>query len=168
MPNHIMNELAFRDVSQEQIAQIIDATMKDGKVDFSILVPVPLNVWQGSTNSEQEKAFPLNWYQWNRENWGTKWNAYDTTEPEIGSDSVTIRFETAWSPPRPWLAALFNKTGLPFQHNWLDEGAERGRTATFSIHEHFGKTWQEVAATDEMHRHLHVLHWGVEEFSDDA
>lgn len=34
------------------------------------------------------------WYRWNIDNWGTKWNAYDV---EIYED--TIVFYTAWAPP---------------------------------------------------------------------
>lgn len=44
-----------------------------------------------------------NWYDWARENWGTKWNAYDITHEE-GSD--TIEFDTAWSMPEPIIARL--------------------------------------------------------------
>lgn len=38
----------------------------------------------------------VNWYDWDLENWGTKWNANETV-----IDSVVIEFQTAWSIPLP-------------------------------------------------------------------
>lgn len=168
MPNHVINELAFRDVTTERQDNILSAVCNsEGLVDFQILVPIPLNIWLGSTTSEHEKAFRSTWYNWNRENWGTKWNAYSHKPTERTEDSLFLRFETAWAPPYPWLAAVFNKTGISFEHNWLDEGAVRARTGRFFTSDIFGPEWKEQDATDEIHRHLHKLHWGVEEFTDD-
>lgn len=169
MPNHVINEVIFRGVDDAQIGAIIAAACDtEGKVDFRVLIPEPLNIWRGNTGAEHEKVFRRTWYDWNRENWGTKWNAYSHQPTERSSDSLTLRFETAWSPPYPWLAALLNKFGLPFEHNWLDEGAERGRAGTFEVRPEWGAEWKEADAPDELHRHLHKLHWGVEEFEEDA
>lgn len=46
-----------------------------------------------------------NWHSWSKENWGTKWNAYDIVRR---SDEV-IEFQTAWSAPVPVVAALAQK-----------------------------------------------------------
>lgn len=168
MPNHVINELVFRGVNAEQQDAIIAATCDaEGKVDFEILLPPPLNIWMGSSGSAHDKAFRRTWYDWSIENWGTKWNAYSHKPTDRTSDGLILRFETAWAPPYPWLAAVMNKLELSFDHNWLDEGAVRGRSGKFSMEGPFGRDWSEVEATDEMHRHLHKLHWGVEEFTDD-
>jgi len=45
------------------------------------------------------------WHSWNRENWGTKWNAYSQEAREDGA----IKFETAWSTPYPVMEALSRK-----------------------------------------------------------
>lgn len=45
-----------------------------------------------------------NWYDWNIENWGTKWNAYD-----IKIFQNTIEFQTAWSTPEPVIQKLSEK-----------------------------------------------------------
>jgi hypothetical protein len=42
------------------------------------------------------------WYGWQVENWGTKWNAYDIFLHKDG----TIKFETAWSTPDRLIAKL--------------------------------------------------------------
>ena len=46
-----------------------------------------------------------NWYDWNIDNWGTKWNAYDTELSDTG-----ILFYTAWeSPSDELLVAIYEK-----------------------------------------------------------
>jgi hypothetical protein len=49
----------------------------------------------------------ISWYDWSIEKWGTKWDvkpasAFLDDEP----DYLELRFDTAWSPPIPWVAAL--------------------------------------------------------------
>ena len=62
---------------------------------------------------------------WNREKWGTKWNAYET---ERVSDTV-VTFETAWSAPHKVMVELANQTKAAFLHEWADEdtGSNVGR-----------------------------------------
>jgi len=45
------------------------------------------------------------WYDWNIENWGTKWNTYDAELLDI-NESIEYTFNTAWSPPEMAIAAL--------------------------------------------------------------
>jgi hypothetical protein len=170
MPNHVINEIIFRQVDHDTQTNIVGGACNAGRVDFGILVPSPLNLWMGSVGSEHEKKFKRTSLDWNRENWGTKWNAYgDDPHIERGRDTLTLRFQTAWSPPYPWLAALLNKFGLPFEHNWLDEGCERAVSGQFRPDgRNGGPEWSETRASDEMQRHLHKLLWGVEEFADEA
>jgi len=168
MPNHVINELIFRNVDAEQQDAIVAATCDaEGDVDFSILVPAPLNMWNGNTGREHKQAFGRTGLDWSRVNWGTKWNAYSHQATERTADTLILRFETAWAPPYPWLAAVLNKLSLSFAHNWLDEGATRGRAGSFSIEEKWGPEWKEADADDALHRHLHKLHWGVDQFEDE-
>ena len=46
-----------------------------------------------------------NWYDWNRANWGTKWDAY---EPYVNAmtDEIFLSFMTAWSTPEPVFVKL--------------------------------------------------------------
>lgn len=61
----------------------------------------------------------LTWYDWNRRNWGTKWNAYQVAwvdEPSV------LGFQTAWAPPHPVIAALAAAhPDIEFVHEWADE-----------------------------------------------
>ena len=45
------------------------------------------------------------WYGWQSNNWGTKWNAY--SQHEISGN--VIKFETAWSTPFPLMKAMSEK-----------------------------------------------------------
>ena len=46
MPNHVVNELIIRGLTRDRADEIMAATVNcDGRVDFSILVPEPLNIW---------------------------------------------------------------------------------------------------------------------------
>jgi hypothetical protein len=57
------------------------------------------------------------WYDWAPEKWGTKWNAYDIEQRESG-----IKFETAWSYPRPVIQTLVARfPNERIEHLWADE-----------------------------------------------
>lgn len=171
MPNHCINEIIFRDVDREAQDKILALTCKaDEKVTFEILVPIPPQVWLGNVGQRHEKAFKNTSLSWCRDNWGTKWDAYDHRPIERTEDTLTLRFETAWGPPYGWLCALMNVTKLPFEHNWMSEGGAPAVTAGFDFSklESFGpEPWVETEADDVLARHLHKLLWGVEEFPDE-
>lgn len=44
------------------------------------------------------------WYDWNSDNWGTKWNAYGQSEHPAGTRE--FRFQTAWSHPEDLMVSL--------------------------------------------------------------
>ena len=171
MPNHVINELIFRDVDKIAQALILNRLCDaEGKVDFQILVPVPLNIWWGNAGQRHEQAFKRTRLDWASENWGTKWNAYDQAPIEATADTLTLRFQTAWSPPYPWLAAVFNGLKCSFEHNWMSEGDDAGRCGVFDVAqagELLGDPWQQREADEAMQRHLHLLLWGVEAFEDE-
>lgn len=173
MPNHVVNELIFR-VNPETQAKILEKVTKDGMVDFEVLVPSPLNVWKGNTGKRHTEAFKVSQLDWNRDNWGTKWNAYghddDYKSIVQTEDTLILTFQTAWGPPWPWLAAVFNFLGVSFDHNWMSEGSDEGHADKFLIEEResmIGEPWKESIADEAMKKHLHLLLWGVEEFDED-
>ncbi len=49
-----------------------------------------------------------NWYEWQCEAWGTKWNSYEHWGLEEGEDG-TFGFQTAWSHPTPIIEGLSEK-----------------------------------------------------------
>ena len=132
MPNHVINEVVFDRRAAEHPAIIAAACDAEGKVDFGVLLPMPANVWRGSVSRRHSEAFGADCIglDWARTNWGTKWNAYDHKPTEADDRTLTLRFETAWSPPYPWLVELFNTCG-DFRHNWLSEGGGSSKECRF-------------------------------------
>ena len=97
MPNWCYNKLV---VSATRKSDLYDFVEKMGCEDeegnqceftFNALVKRP-------------KSEEGNWYDWNVNNWGTKW---DASEPSVYVNDVDykvdVTFDTAWSPPIEWL-----------------------------------------------------------------
>jgi hypothetical protein len=47
-----------------------------------------------------------NWYNWNNENWGCKWDAGDGDVGWLDEDTLQITFQTPWDCPRGVVAAI--------------------------------------------------------------
>ena len=68
------------------------------------------------------------WYNWNVENWGTKWNCgevwHDRTDDDSKVEGTTsYNFDTAWSPAEPVIAALAEKfPTLTITHRYCEGG----------------------------------------------
>lgn len=69
------------------------------------------------------------WYQWNIDNWGTKWDATRVERSDEG-DSVSYTFDTAWSPPEPVFHAMVEQfPRLDFEMHYLEEQGWGGELA---------------------------------------
>jgi len=55
------------------------------------------------------KIMVISWYDWNRQNWGTKWNAGDPNIVKVYDDMLYFSFETAWTPPMGIYEELIRK-----------------------------------------------------------
>jgi hypothetical protein len=118
MPNHVTNKVTF---AADQADRVFAVVIRDDGFDFNTLVPQPPNMYHGDLSSEDDKDFKVNWSNWNRENWGTKWGAYQCSHG-IENDRAFVKFDTAWSPPYPVMAAFCNRFQIPFEHRYFDEG----------------------------------------------
>ena len=141
MPNICENELSIYADGEQQEALLKKLTKRleseKSVFDFNKLVPSP--DWDNTPNEDGElpvidedapafmqvKKFPSSgksddrWYNWNCDNWGTKWNSINADREicEYG-DHVKYTFETAWAAPREILIAL--KEQYPqLQFNWF-------------------------------------------------
>ena len=119
MPNHCYNEIQI--VSDKGLEPIRKLIVNENKlpieewtelnedtqlIDFNLVAPQP------EFDSPELESFD-GWREWNCENWGTKWNAY---ECEIlmdcngkHNDILEIKFTTAWCPPEAWVKRLAAK-----------------------------------------------------------
>jgi hypothetical protein len=120
VPNHVTNRITF---AADKAPEVFAAVIRDGRFDFETLVPSPPHMYHGNLSARDEEDFPVNWRSWQSDNWGTKWNCYDTSHG-IGADGKAfIQFDTAWSPPYPVMAAFCNRFNTPFEHRYFDEGS---------------------------------------------
>lgn len=71
-----------------------------------------------------------NWYAWNVENWGTKWDVQDPIVNEETDNSILLSFDTAWGPPIALYQYLLDngnsvdakylESGMCFIGEWID------------------------------------------------
>lgn len=140
MPNHVANEIILkrghkvnpftRSISPNSLVSIEDfkrdatdfmeSNFPDNEeirrnFDFNKIIQMPDFIFKGNIGAEEQAKYQnRNWYEWSIENWGTKWNAYDTfkygeanidkiTEENINEENnqISFTFNTAWSAPLP-------------------------------------------------------------------
>lgn len=73
--------------------------------DFNMVISQPANIETGGCSGKHDEGV-ICWRNWSIDNWGTKWNAYDTSLEPKESGLTELRFDTAWSHPHPVLEAL--------------------------------------------------------------
>lgn len=118
MPNWVTNRI-------EAPKYIIDELMsvdENGNIffDFNTIIPMPSNIFQGDLGQKERELYGSdNWYDWSYENWGTKWNASDSSR----ESDIVLTFNTAWAHPFP----IINKISRMYPDNefliaYADEG----------------------------------------------
>jgi len=116
MPNHVTNRITSTDPGVLQ--KLRNALKGEGDtVDFNRVIPTPDDIFQGDlTADKQRETKGRNWYDWNTQNWGTKWNAYQCS---MGGDAIV--FQTAWSCPEPVIRKLAEIVAGPWIWEYADE-----------------------------------------------
>jgi len=78
--------------------------------DFNHFIPQPEGIFREPLSSEKEKELDAvgvpNWYRWNNQHWGTKWNAniesvYCPSDLEGFPTEYEYELATAWAFPAP-------------------------------------------------------------------
>lgn len=118
MPNHVTNRIIF---PADLADRVRTECFRDNHFTFESLIPSPPYKYEGSLTAQDEKDFPCNWLTWNKEHWGTKWDAYKSSLVVEG-DKAILTFDTAWSPPRPVIVAFANKYQCEFTFKSYCEG----------------------------------------------
>jgi hypothetical protein len=116
MPNHVTNTLeiyVWHDDHDDLITGLRELITGDDPdrpyIDFEAIIPPPDHPAyrkEGLTIEDKQAEPVYNWYSWNVNNWGTKWNAYSQELLEQDNYTLKIQFDTAWSPPEPVIARL--------------------------------------------------------------
>jgi hypothetical protein len=148
MPNWCANTVTFRHKDRAQLERIIKGYTGDGL--FKEFLPTPTELLEGE-----------GWYDWNVENWGTKWDVSDDYQINIWEDSVSLSFDTAWSPPIDFyqhmteldfgVDAKFWEPGIGFAGYYTSEDGitefEDPKTYPQDIIDEFGiEEWEEEEA----------------------
>ena len=69
-----------------------------------------------------EKYGYYDWYDWSNANWGTKWNACDSTFDQEHNEPEYVCFDTAWCWPEPIVRKIFeDNPGCEITFEWADE-----------------------------------------------
>ena len=124
MPNWCSNSFVITSANDEMEAEF-NSALKKGL--FNAFVPHP--DWENTPNSEGElpkwsceegqgyrhlvwanNKADERWYNWNCENWGTKWDVWgEETHLHRDGEAIHLSFDTAWSPPIAFLISLSEK-----------------------------------------------------------
>ena len=97
MPNWVYNSVVISG-DEDKLHELFNKWSKplesdsDERFSFQNIIPRPI---------EEEN----NWYDWNCEHWGTKWDACEPDE-FWDNDSLELKFNTAWSQPEPIFEAI--------------------------------------------------------------
>ena len=102
--------------------------------DFNHFIPQPDNIYRGSLSFKDEERLKEegipSWYNWNTQNWGTKWNAsVDDIFYEEGSTKAVYRLSTAWAFPSPVINTMLE---MYPNLNFFIEGEEE--SGSYGVH----------------------------------
>ena len=111
MPNWCQNNVTIEGDTTE-LEKLLPVYQGEKIFTFNSILPIPENLKE-------------NWYDWNRENWGTKW---DLDDGEDDRDEVTffsdeMTFQTAWCPPMKLLLYISEKYNLTIYISATDSNA---------------------------------------------
>ena len=119
MPNWCSNSTTFKHSDPKQIERLKTAFLENKL--FTEFATPPADIGE-------------NWYHWNIENWGTKWDVTGSNDGivDIKENEITLYFDTAWSPPLEFYIALedadwiveayYYEPGMNFVGKWDENG----------------------------------------------
>jgi len=116
MPNHTDNRVILSHADSQMIDDIYNVMNTEDTELCNHLIPMPKEL-EGTTSPSDTP----NWYDWRLENWGTKWDVYETHCTRMDANTLVLNFYTAWSPPIPVFDKLVDM-GFEVNARYLDEG----------------------------------------------
>ena len=119
MPNHTDNRVILSHDDSQQIDMIYNIMNTEDTPLCQTLIPMDEKLLEISGISDNYEV--QGWYEWRLENWGTKWDVYETQCTRINANTLQLYFYTAWSPPIPVFDKLVDM-GFEINARYLDEG----------------------------------------------
>lgn len=89
MPNWCNNYATITGPKEQIDALIVECKKSEDNTPCEIL-----NLLHPRPADQEE-----NWYDWNVSNWGTKWDISLASYEIVDENTITLSFDTAWSPP---------------------------------------------------------------------
>lgn len=136
MPNWCLNHLTISHPDTDRVDRFESAYMRSDVCETFLPEPKddegkPI---VGADYDENGNFKMPDWYNWRIANWGCKWDwGYDTDrglQPTRVENEVTVRFDTAWSPPLGLyeclnalgysVQAYYFEPGMCFAGDWID------------------------------------------------
>jgi hypothetical protein len=178
MPNWCSNQLTLTHADTAQIKRAIEAYNADRLLSEFHPTPEELkNTTAPAFNEDPETAKALiekydfsNWYDWQVNNWGTKWDvsSVDELEYEDGQTEAHFYFDSAWAPPTEWyshmedlgfkVSAMYHEPGMAFcgiyedgcddqfeltgNADWVDKHIPKAINEAFAIAENM-QMWED-------------------------
>ena len=109
MPNHTDNRVILSHDDTKMIDMIYNIMNTENTPLCQTLIPM------------DEALLDGDWYHWRLNNWGTKWDIYDTHCTRVDANTLVLNFYTAWSPPFHIYDKLTDM-GFEVHARYLDEG----------------------------------------------
>lgn len=104
-----------RELTLKLRAERAEEMLSEKITDLNMVIQRPANIETGDCSGQHEPGI-ICWRGWSIDNWGTKWNAYDTKFEDHEDGTATLQFDTAWSHPYPVLEAL----SVKFPHHQME------------------------------------------------
>jgi len=115
MPNHTDNRVILSHDDSQKIDMIYNIMNTDDTPLCQTLIPMDEALLDNDAHADD------GWYTWRLQNWGTKWDVYETHCTRIDANTLQLYFYTAWSPPMPIYDKLVDM-GFEVTARYLDEG----------------------------------------------
>ena len=115
MPNHTDNRVTLYHKDSQQIDMIYNIMNTDDTPLCQTLIPMDEALLDNDAHADD------GWYTWRLQNWGTKWDVYESHCTRFDANTLQLTFYTAWSPPIPVFDKLVDM-GFEVNARYLDEG----------------------------------------------
>jgi len=115
MPNHTDNRVILSHDDSQQIDMIYNIMNTDDTPLCQTLIPMDEALLNNDAHADD------GWYTWRLQNWGTKWDVYESHCTRFDANTLQLTFYTAWSPPMPIYDKLVDM-GFEVTARYLDEG----------------------------------------------
>ena len=115
MPNHTDNRVKLYHKDSQQIDMIYNIMNTHDTPLCQTLIPMDEALRDNDAHADD------GWYTWRLQNWGTKWDVYESHCTRFDANTLQLYFYTAWSPPIPIYDKLTDM-GFEVTARYLDEG----------------------------------------------